>query len=440
MLPMSFQRAGARVLSILAGVCLAIAVGCTEHTVGSQACAQLCPNTNVIVKDTSFELQVTDTTLLGFPTFGLEQAIMLASVANTLDTRGVIRFDSLQTAYLPPGFTVDSAPVAITHPDSVRLRLHADTLHSHVPSSFTINVYDVDTTSTDSLTQLLVPLMRPSRLIGSRTFTSADWLDTVSIPIDSAKFRAILLGTGRMRVGLRVVAGGSPVLVRFRTSETQFPAEFRYKAAPDSGAATITLLPRSNTPQLFATAQSAFADFMVVVLGTPVQAANTMSVGGIPGHRPVLSFAIPSAIVDSTEIVRATLTMTQLPRRTYRDADTTAIYPLVFSSTTNVTDAIRAASFAQPLFGASRQRYSSGAWSDSLRLVPKDSGTRQVELTAIFREWRINGTFLQRVLALRVADEGFSPAELRFFNARAPSGLRPRLRILYVPHPAAVTP
>lgn len=435
----SFHGAARRALFILiAG--LVAATACTEQDVGTQACPALCPNQNVGVKDTTFELEVTDTTLTGFPIFGVEQQIVLAQVGTTFDTRGIIRFDSIATAYLPPGFTVDSSPVAITHPDSARLFLAIDTLKSHVPASFTINVYDVDTTVVDSLTQLLVPLFRPSRLIGSRTFTTLDWLDTVSVPIDSAKMRQVVTGPGRLRVGLQVVAPGTNAFVRIRASESGFAPRLYYKAAPDSGATMEQLVPRSNTPLLFSTAQASFADWTQVVVGSPPPVPNTTSVGGIPARRPVFTLNLPTRIVDSSEVVRATLTLTQLPRHAYRDTDSTALYPLVSSATALVTDPVRAISFAQPLTGAVRAAYAKGAWTDSLSLVPRDSGKRLVEVTAVVRQWRVNPTLLRRILALRVADEGFTESEMRFFSSTAASGLRPTLRIQYIPRPRTVTP
>ena len=110
------------------------------------------------------------------------------------------------------------------------------------------------------------------------------------------------------------------------------------------------------------------------------------------------------------------------------------------SATALVTDPVRAISFAQPLTGAVRAAYAKGAWTDSLSLVPRDSGKRLVEVTAVVRQWRVNPTLLRRILALRVADEGFTESEMRFFSSTAASGLRPTLRIQYIPRPRTVTP
>ncbi len=439
-MPPFFRRASARALSTLPVLLLAFSAACEEREVGTQACPALCPDQTVVVKDTTFEVGIADTTLTGFPIFGIEAQLVVANVSGTLDTRAFLRFDSLQTVYLPPGFTVDSAVVGITNPDSARLFFNVDTAHSKVPASFTINAYSVDTTIVDSLTSVLVGMMVPGRLIGSRTFTTPEFLDTISIPIDSAKMRAIIAGPGRLRVGLQVVAPGQPAVIRLLASESQSPPRLIYKAAPDSGATTVALLPRALTPLLYSTAQASFADWTEIVVGAPPVAPNTMVVGGMPARRPVITFTLPAGIVDSSEVVRATLTLTQVPDHPFRDTDSVAIYPLVAASTANVTDQVRAIQFAQPLFGAIRLRYSTGAWTDSLGLVPRDSGRRKIELTAVLREWRINAALLRRIIALRVGDEGFTGAGVRFFSSSAPTGLRPSIRILYVPAPKRVTP
>lgn len=435
--PLSFRRLGRLLL-----VAAASLAACTENDVGSQSCPALCPNTNVAVRDTSFEVELADTTLAGFPLFGTEAALLVADVPGTLDVRGVIRFDSLSTAYLPPGFTADSAPVPITRPDSARLFLRVDTLNSRVPSTFTINLYDVDTTTVDSLTQQLVPLYTAARLLGTRTFTRPEWLDTVSIPVDTAKLRVLVTTAGRVRFGLKIVAPpGQTAMARLATSETSVAPQFIYKAAPDSGATIVTLSPRSRTPLLFSTAQASFIDFSIVVQGTPGLAANTMAVGGIPARRPVITFTgIPSALIDSAQVVRATLTLTQLPRPGYLATDTAQLVPLPFVASTAVTDPVRAANMAQPFTGVARLRYATGAWTDSLKLLPADTGQKKVELTAIFREWRLNPTLERRLIALKVKDEGFTQADLRFWSRSAPTGLRPRLRIQYIPAPTTLIP
>ena len=77
---------------------------------------------------------------------------------------------------------------------------------------------------------------------------------------------------------------------------------------------------------------------------------------------------------------------------------------------------------------------------DSIRLVPKDSGLRVVNLINLVRRWPQFPSTQPRALALRIGGEGAQPSELRFFSREAAPGLRPRLRITYLPRTQAALP
>ena len=70
---------------------------------------------------------------------------------------------------------------------------------------------------------------------------------------------------------------------------------------------------------------------------------------------------------------------------------------------------------------------------DSLRLAPADSGQRVLSLVALVRAWRSFPEGTQRAVVLRAALEGSQVGEVRFFSSEAASGLRPRLRLSYIP-------
>lgn len=429
-----------KALVLAAVLVAAVIAGCDEKEVGSQSCPILCPQQNVVVKDTTFDAAFTDTTLSGFPTFGASLQLTIASAGDTLDSRAIIRYDSLTRGYLPAGLPADSPYVPITNPDSARLHLFVDVAKSHVPANFTLEVYNVDTTSTDSLTALLTPLFRPDRLIGSRAFLAAELLDTINVPIDSAKMRQIITGGRRLRVGLKVVATESAI-IRIRSSEGSGGPRLYYKAARDSGSQTVAHLPRSLTPELFSSAQQAFTDWSQIVKGATPVGAGTVAVGGMPARRFVLTVNLPASIVDSSDVVRATLTLTQRPNRnSYRGGDTIAVYPLVMVSTSYVLDPFRAVELAVPLTGSIRSRYARYTYSDSVRLTPVDSGPREFELTALLREWRLNRTYLRRVIVFRLSDEGFDAGDIRFFSSSAAASLRPRVRLQYVPAATRLIP
>jgi hypothetical protein len=51
----------------------------------------------------------------------------------------------------------------------------------------------------------------------------------------------------------------------------------------------------------------------------------------------------------------------------------------------------------------------------------------------LVRAWRSLPSNTPRALVLRAALEGAQAAEVRFYSIEAPAGLRPRLRLSYVP-------
>jgi hypothetical protein len=165
------------------------------------------------------------------------------------------------------------------------------------------------------------------------------------------------------------------------------------------------------------------SDFMISTIGS-LPSVNTLRVGGLPAHRVLLKFDIPSRIVDSSVVVRASLQLTQKPS-TMPDAGTAVsvhIVPIVAS--TQVTDL-----HSQLEFAGSALLYP----VDSLVTVPKDSGKVSLEMVALVRAWK-NKDQQQtpRIAALYLSSEGSRTASFEFFSLEAAAALRPRLRITYV--------
>src|SRR5262245_60394391 len=86
-------------LVVAALVAVAAVAACTEDYEGGAACPSLCPEQNVVVIDTTFDPVALDTTVFPFPTTGTETELLLARRGDTVDTRPVIRFDSLPKYY-----------------------------------------------------------------------------------------------------------------------------------------------------------------------------------------------------------------------------------------------------------------------------------------------------------------------------------------------------
>jgi hypothetical protein len=162
-------------------VLLAAFVSCSENLDSSAACAVLCPSVGGDIQNITLDAVSLDTTVQALAGLGAEAGLLLASRGDTLDTRVVIRFDSLPATFLPKGDSVQR----IASVDSAFIQLQLDTLSIKGAGPFTIEAYDVDTTANDTSTAAILALFRPDRLISSQVYARADLKDTVKFFISN---------------------------------------------------------------------------------------------------------------------------------------------------------------------------------------------------------------------------------------------------------------
>jgi hypothetical protein len=248
--------------------------------------------------------------------------------------------------------------------------------------------------------------------------------DTIDVPLSDSAVLATARAGGRMRIGLRV-SGSSAVEFVVLSSDAGFPPQLIFRPSADTAVAVLTIQPMSTTPDSPLELQEDLRDYHVLARTPPGGPLTRLNVGGLPARRSYLRFDIPQSITDSTTVVRATLLLTQDPNRTFAATDTMAIVANLVVAGTAVTDIARAAELVlDPLFSA----------SDTLRIVPADSGVRELDIAGFLRNWRgLNRTEVPHALVLNSTRAGFSPLEARFFSIEAVPSLRPRLRISYSP-------
>lgn len=417
-----------RSLTLLALPLVAILGACTEKLDTGASCPLLCPGQEIVIRDTVIEpAYVLDTSLVGYPIQGLEFPLLLSARGDTMDVRAVIRFDTLQRSYTPRGDTLQ--PITTLDSAFLSLRLYANGFA--IPQQFFVDVYDVtDTTLVDSLPLTLVPLFAPERLIGSIRYDSATFNDSsrVRIPLDTTKLREIVTNPGRrLRVGLQVRAAVSTQFKVTPYSPNGDGPALEYRVSPDTAVRRVTgLAPSSNTPLTPVFVAGDFVDYSIVVDAPSVLAAGTFAVGGLPGSRGYLRFELPRWLTDSVAVLRASLELTQDPVRGPSDRDTLRLLTHLVVANETVTDLRRAATLIT----------ASGLFTNTLRLVPRDSGVRVLEMNSLVRQWGLvdSTANIPSAIVLRTDSEGSSPAVARFFalDAADPS-VRPRLRISYTP-------
>jgi hypothetical protein len=152
--------------------------------------------------------------------------------------------------------------------------------------------------------------------------------------------------------------------------------------------------------------------------------ASFLNVGGIPGSRTLIRFNIPAKILDSSNVLRATLELTQRPVASIDVTKPLTVYPLLVTAGDEITDVGRSAWLTNP----------PNTGFDSVTFAPGDSGVKNIEIVNALRAWALPiAETSQTAIALRAGPEGMDPRFISFFSSRAAADLRPRLRVSYSP-------
>ncbi|MEX2111397.1 MAG: hypothetical protein WD802_12385 [Gemmatimonadaceae bacterium] len=356
-----------------------------------------------------------DTTVQALSGLGAEQGLLLAARGDTLDARVIVRFDSL-----PATFVEGTDPAKpITFVDSATLRLLLDTLSIKGDFPLTIEAYDVDTTANDTSSAAVLALFRADRLVTSQTFAHAELTDTITYVLPNSFVLAKAQNQQPLRLGLRTVSAGPSQFLIYST-EAAKPPRLRFRVSPDTAIQAFSLAPRSKTPIDDATAAANLADYTVFARRPAPAGASELALGGFPPQRALFRFDIPTSILDSSTIIRATLLLNRVPHGNLDPDDSVFVITSVVMAGTAVTDPTKAAQiFAD-------------AGIDTLRTTAGESGPAIIELGRAFLLWRsLDASETPRAIVLHARGEGTSPLEVRFSSVEAAAALRPRLRISY---------
>jgi hypothetical protein len=416
-------RVSDRIFRGVLGTALLLVLGaCSENVTSSLGCPSLCSDQSATLRDTVLVgAIVVDTTVTGFPLLGESKELSLVARGDTADVRVIARFDTLPRTYVPATAQPDSL---IKRVDSASLIFRIDTSFAKPKIPLTIEAYDVDTTATDTIPRTLLPLFRPDKLIGSQTYQLSDLKDTLRLPLSNAILLQKITNNQRLRIGLKLRASSSATL---RVSATLFSPRVRFRVSADTAVKPDTLGLRSKTPTDDAAIASSLTIYSLIAKGAlPPPPASVLAVGGLAGARTYMQFTIPAIVIDSVQVIRASLQLTQLPSRfSSGGQDTLTVLTQPVTAGPAITNVFAASQFLAPF----------GMWPvDTLRLIPSASGQRTLEIVNVVRAWRAVGAANSiRALVLRDAQEGSSPGELDFSSMKGPVASRPILRLTYVP-------
>lgn len=403
---------------LLVAAAIAIAVSaCAEKLESVAGCPDLCSGQGGAIQTLTIEPVILDTTISVSGEFGTDAYLLVGSRGDTLDTRPVIRFDSVPSRFARAAG--DSA--SITTVDSAFLTVRVDRRGSILPGIVIVDAYDVD--AVDANLTDVRGLFTPDRLIGTLTVPKDSLKDTVRIRLSNATVLARAQSRGRLRIGLRARTASTQFGIAATESSQNTHVTFR--VTTDTAVRPIFLTPKSSTPADNAARATASADYTIAVKTAPLGPASGINIGGYPARLSYLRFTIPKLIVDSSIVVRARLILTQIPNTDLGPADTVVIIPLVGAAAATVTDISRAAT-------VTLERGS--ALIDSLIVPVNQGGQRKFEIAVALQAWRLQSALgAPQVLVLRSGAEGVAIAEGRFYSMEAAPNLRPKLEISYTP-------
>ncbi|OLE14455.1 MAG: hypothetical protein AUG20_04395 [Gemmatimonas sp. 13_1_20CM_3_60_15] len=388
---------------------------CSENLDSSGVCDVLCPEIGGDVKTDIIDAVTLDTTVQSVSGLGTEPALLLANRGDTLDTRVVIRFDSLPKKFIPQGDTSQD----IKSVDSAYILMRLDTLSIKGSDAVTIEAYDVDTTANDTSTADVLALFRPDRFISSQTYARSELTDSLKYFISNDTVLAKIQNGERLRIGLRATGVSSSQLT-LASTEGGIPPILFFRATPDTATKPLTVTPFSATPANESLVAQHLTDYTIIAKAPPNAPPNVLAVGGMPPRRVYAKFDIPSKYIDSSTVVRATLLLNQISNLSLDPGDTIRVVPQVVLAGKVVTDPSKAAQIIANIS------------ADTLRITAGHGGSVDVELAAAFALWRTQQPdTLPRAIVLKSAFEGVSPIELRFSSSEDIAALRPRLRISY---------
>ncbi len=381
------------------------ALGCNENVVAPAVCPEYCPATTLEVLDTLLTSAIVlDSTFGGYIVPDSSGQLQIGA-DSAITSRAVFRFLSFPDTILDANDL--NRPLPVVSVDSFEILL-AMTKRSTDTAGPVLPVYalpsDVDASSTyDDL----LPYFDDSTRIGAVELIDTVTFGRISAVLPGDAFGALTSDSNAaVGVGYESAQSGFVNLV---TVDSTFAATalVRYAKVDSADGA---LAERSDTVGV------AF-DTFVFPPRSPLD-PGVLAVGGAPAYRTLLRVDLPTLIVDSSNVVRATLKLVPAePVYGFR-GDSLLIQTQTVSVDVGAKSPIVAPATDSVGVGNS--------------LVPVGSAdTVFIDVTDQIRVWKPLPT-LPRTISIRVLPEGASISELRFNSSRSAFGT-PLLQITYVP-------
>jgi hypothetical protein len=385
-------------------------VGCQEKLTSPADCPTLCPGGRPEVFEEVFTATIgADSSYSGYVQRHQARSLLVSNGLEGFEERALVRFppraDSIIVRDTLRGYTIDS--VALSFVVAAR--------DTNV-NGLELWVYRV-APGFDSLTTFaaVAPAFVPESLIAAIPIAdsvNAGLVRTVFQGADLSRVQIAPGDSGRLAVGVRLAAPAFTG-VRLGSLAAGTGAVFTTYATldvPDTGAARLRTIALGTAFNTYVSEVSEVSD------------TTLLAVGGAPSSRSLLRFSLPSRILDSATIVRATLELTSTAPITGLQSDTVLL---------------QARSVLADVGGKSPVNTSLGRVpADTLEL---GSSTVSIEAVRLVELWL--GANRPSALVLALNPEGGSFTKPVFYSTRAVDpALRPRLRLSYMRSFAFETP
>ncbi len=376
--------------------------GCQERLTAPGSCPDFCPSTLITVVDTVIEGSIArDSAFRGYVSPHRARVLQAAADGQGLLSRAIVRFSPFsERIVLVTGDTIGSEIVAV---DSFRVQL-------------------IIARRSDSAGVQLALHRIPRTVDSATTFAELDPFFDDSTRIVTAEIPDTLENQGAMQIVLP-----SDAFPAFEMDEREVAIGIALEA-PASGFVNLGTLAASSPPILtrFVQVDSAGADTLArqdakqpvfnsfVFTGLTAPPADVLFAGGVPSARSILRVDLPSSIIDSTEIVRATLILVPSEPALGAPRDTFSLRAEILAAD----------------FGPKSPIVPLLTDIGSTRVAVGTSDTVRVDITHIVQPWRTDPD-APRSFAIRVSPEGSGLGELRFGSSRG--GNPPALQLTFVP-------
>ncbi len=384
---------------------LLFAAACSaERVTAPGVCPQFCAGVSITSRDTVLTTAVYgDSTYTGYvQPFTANELIITSGGTNS---RAVLRFFRLLDTIQINLNDTSRRPVVATDSFRVMVVTGRRSRLTGLTLSLYRLPYTVDTTSTYTD---VAPYFADSMFI--RDFPVADSVtfDSLFISIPTTALAPVPGDSGRYALG---IALKSPT-----------PAYLALGAAEGFVGATLSRFVQVDSiPTVRAKRETVVSAALDTHIAPPTGAvpAGVLAIGGAPSARTFFRFNVPNAIIDSSNVVRATLLLIPAAPATGAPGDTLVLLPHGVSSDIGPKSPVQ-------------QAVVDSSGITGARVVPGSADTIKVDVTFLVQNWKSDSLPPVRTIMVRQSPEGSSFGQVRFWSTND-ALRRPVLRVTYVP-------